>query len=49
VETACSNTKIKNKFLVILTGLIVKYVVTESVTNNRRPDSYSLAPVSLSK
>ena len=32
----------KNRFLVILTGFIVKYVVTESVTNNIRPDNYSL-------
>jgi len=47
VETAYNNTKIKIKFLVILTGFIVKYVVTESVTNNIRPDNYSLAPVSL--
>jgi hypothetical protein len=47
VETACGNTKIKNKFLVILTDFIVKYVVTESVTNNTRPDNYSLAPVSI--
>jgi hypothetical protein len=41
VETACSNTKIKeNKFLVILTGFILKYVVTDSVSNNVRPDNY---------
>ena len=49
METARRNTKIKKKikYLVILTGFIVKCVVTESVTNNIRPDIYSLATVSL--
>lgn len=51
METACSSQKLKknNRYLVILTGFVVRYVVTESVTNNIRPDNYSLAPVSLWK
>jgi hypothetical protein len=44
------NTNMKNKVYVILTGFIVKCVVTDSVTDsvsdNIKPDSYSLSPVS---